>query len=385
MNKKIPELLIIFALFVSPLVHSSIENSFFTRRMWSWCLLISIAIIVFFSTYPFRVQKILSYSIATCGTLIISSFLLATYPVNALGIYVVALVLCVALALHIIVQNNQKYIARFTVLVLACITLYAQWGIAQFIVQHDIGMHKLGESVLHQNTPGVASFYIGSDKFIRAYGPFSHANSFGGVLLIGVILLYKLTDRLHNRLFTNSVFFLLSLGIVVSFSRTALIGLVILSALYVHKKRDILLLPTLCVLLLFGSLIAYRSFDSQGVAAHDRLVGFSWFWQSTSAEQLVRGTGIGNYTSSLTAYLQRKAIDHNSWDRAPIHSVPLLLIAELGLLICLPIFILLTKYVYQNKLWLLAVLLPALILDHYFATQMSPAIFLITSAQLVVQ
>ncbi|MDA1169422.1 MAG: O-antigen ligase family protein [bacterium] len=382
---KLPGLLILIALFVSPLLHNSLENSFQTRRMWSWCLLISIAIIAFFATNPFRVQRISLRIVALVSTIIISSFILAIYPANTLAFYFLTLLLFLALAFKIITQNNIKKKLIITVMLLGFCAIYAQWGIAQFVIQHDLGMSKLGESILNQNTPGVASFYIQSEKYIRAYGPFAHANSFGGVLLVGIVVLYTKLSKLRSRLFVQSIFFILSLGIIASFSRTALIGLAGIVLFFVFKKKISLLLPVVILSLVFTSLLFYRSVDSRGVAVHDRLQGFEWYTGIMSFNVTMHGVGIGNYTSALKTYVIDNRISYDTWDIAPIHSVPLLLLAELGIILFIPLVYFLATYLHAHKLWIFIVLVPALILDHYFVTQLAPSLFFIISAYLVVQ
>ncbi len=376
--------MILFALFVSPLLHNSLENSFQTRRMWSWCLLISLAIIVFFATYPFRVQKIFLRLLVPISLILFSSFFLAIYPVNSLALYFLALILFLSLAYTIVTTNNSKNSLIFSVMLVGFCAIYAQWGIAQFVIQHDLGMSKLGESVLNQNTAGVASFYVNSEKIIRAYGPFAHANSFAGVLLVGMLVLYKRFNELKNRLFTQSILFLLSLGIITSFSRTALFGLVAISIFYMFKKKQTLLIPIVITAIIFASLVFQRSVDTHGVAVYDRLQGFSWYTNVVDAKVLLRGTGVGNYTNALKQYVDASHITYNPWDIAPVHCVPLLLLSELGIIVCTIVIFFLAKYMYTHKLWMYLVLLPTLAFDHYFVTQLAPVLFLIISTRLVV-
>ncbi len=382
MYKRILELLILSALFVLPLSHVSLEDSSATRTMWSWLIVITSILIIFFATYPFRVQKFFPIILALVSTITASSFLLGIYPPQGLGIYIVVLAVLISIGLHPISSRNKNI---FAALLLCCMALYAQWGIAQFIVQHDLGLRRIGESVLTTSIPGIASFYLDSEKFIRAYGPFGHSNSFAGVLLLGILLVYRYEGKLKSPLFLSSITFVISLGIIVSFSRTALAGLALIAILSLYKRRWSLITPVAINALLFIPLFLTRSLDTHGAAVHERLVGLRWLAHMTTIPTLVRGFGIGNYTTALTEYVQNNSIAHNSWDIAPIHSAPLLLIAELGLIVCIPLFLVLIRFVFIKKAWILAALLPALIFDHYFVTQISPLIFLITTARLVVQ
>ncbi|HLC49253.1 MAG TPA: hypothetical protein VJI96_02600 [Candidatus Andersenbacteria bacterium] len=376
MNKKIPELLIIIVLFVSPL----------TRTMWSGLVLIPIILIAFFLAYPFRVQKIFSLILALIGGGVFSSFFLATYPANSIAIYTATLAVCLAIAVQAIIQQKKNKLI-FTIMLLGCFTLYSQWGILQFIVQHDVGMSVIGESILHQNIHGVASFYIGSEKFIRAYGPFSHANIFGGVLLLGIILLYKYQITFKNTFFTQGILFILTLGILVSFSRTALAGLMGIGLFfaYKHKNKLHLLVPILLTAALFIPLISYRSVDSHSTSTSERLIGLGWFENMISIETSIRGLGLGNYPQALMNHLEINAIQHTTWNIAPIHSVPLVLFSELGIIVCTLLIIACIRFRIIQKRLIFIVLIPALLLDHYFVTQLAPFLFLIVSANLVVQ
>jgi hypothetical protein len=384
MYKRILALLTLFTLFISPLVHVSIEDASQTRTTWSWLIGISCIIIAFFATHPFRVQKIFHKILILTAVLGASTFFIAIYPPNAFGLYLVVLAILISVALQHTLSRNPQHKIVFAALILCCLGIYAQWGIAQFIVQHDLGMRRIGESVLTPNLPGIASFYLGSEKFIRAYGPFGHSNSFAGVLLLGIILVYKYGSKFKSSLFLSSILFIISLGIIVSFSRAAILGLVIIGVLSLYKRKGILFIPVAISMVFFIPLLLIRSLDTHGAAAHERLLGLEWLVSMMNVQALIRGFGIGNYTNALTHYIQTNSISHNPWDIAPIHSVPLLLISELGLIISIPLFLLLFRYVIAHKLWILIALLPALLFDHYFATQLSPFIFLITTARLVV-
>ncbi len=382
MYKKILPLLIFSGLFFSPLLHISIENSSATRTTWSGLILIMIALIAFFSSHHFRVQpKLLLLSAVIAA----SSFFLATYSAQPLSILLLLLITLICIGMEAILRADHATKVIFACLLLGCFSLYAQWGIAQFIVQHDLGMRVIGESRIGANISGVASFYIGSEKFIRAYGPFGHSNSFAGALLLGVIILYKHRDKLRNSLFFQGLLFILSLGIVVSFSRTALAGLGGLLLLFTYRRKWHLCAPLIITCLLFIPLLTIRSLDTHGAAGHERLLGIHWFTQMLSMPSVIGGFGIGNYTTALTNYLYSNQIIHNPWDVAPVHSVPLFLFAELGIIAFSFLLFFSMRFIVIRKAWILIVLLPALLLDHYFATDFSSIILLITTARIVVQ
>ncbi len=66
-------------------------------------------------------------------------------------------------------------------------------GIAQFVVQHSLGLFLLKESLVGQGISGVAKIIANHHSLIRAYGLFPHPNLLGGFLFFSIIvtMLYK--------------------------------------------------------------------------------------------------------------------------------------------------------------------------------------------------
>jgi hypothetical protein len=66
-------------------------------------------------------------------------------------------------------------------------------GIAQFIAQYSLGLFWLKESLIGPDIAGVAKIIINYQPFIRAYGLFPHPNILGGFLFFSIIvtMLYK--------------------------------------------------------------------------------------------------------------------------------------------------------------------------------------------------
>ncbi len=384
-HNKRTELLIFTALLVSPLIHASTESIELSRTMWSCFIVISIALITFFYSYQFRVQSFFSAISFTTALLTVGLLSMQLYPIRPLALYYILIGSALSYAIFYIYKKGHAQKTAYVVVIIGCIALYSQWGIAQFIVQQDIGLVRIGESTISPNISGVASFYWESKKFIRAYGPFAHANSFGGVILLGITLLFIHRKTIRDPLFNRTILFILSLGLLTSFSRAALLGGAYIFAAWVWKNRSVTLVPIAIAILLFTPLLFFRSVDSHGVAAEDRQTGLIWFMNISSVQSIFRGFGIGNYSYALQEFLTTNAIPHDSWDIAPIHSVPLLLLAELGIgltSLCLGGLYLFWK---RYKPWPLLALAPALILDHYFATQLAPTVFLIVSSLSVVQ
>lgn len=256
--------------------------------------------------------------------------------------------------------------------VLALLALHAQWGIAQFIFQHDLGFQRSGESVLSAQTVAVAKFSVGSNKVIRAYGPYLHANVFGGMMLIGLLLTASYAPPLWKR-YLSAVFIV---AIILSFSRAAYVGVLLIPLVTraVPWRRFGIGIGITC--LVITPLVVIRFSDPADRAISERLRGYAWAAKIITHQGVVQGLGIGNYPVTLRAYLQDSHIPFQPWELAPVHSVPLLLIAELGLIPALGFLGAVAVIRSRRQLLLLIPLVPSLLLDHYFMTDITPAAML---------
>ncbi|HLD25738.1 MAG TPA: hypothetical protein VJC05_01695 [Candidatus Andersenbacteria bacterium] len=261
------------------------------------------------------------------------------------------------------------------------LSLHAQWGIAQFILQRDIGLYLFGESRLSTSVNGVAKFSVGDEKMIRAYGPYRHANTFGGMMVLGIVLLIffaQRRDRSLYHVFFLMLFFLMLLGLLVSFSRTAYLAATVPVLLAVQRWRSgalKLALLLLTVVVLFSPLLISRSRDPADVSASERRQGWKWSW-SIIMQGSSREAHYEPYRVALERYLTEAEIAHHPWQIDYVHSVPLLLAAEVGLgpaiILLLGIVVMIVYYWREGSVWF-AWLLPLLLLDHYMLTQADAA------------
>ncbi len=276
---------------------------------------------------------------------------------------------------------------------LGMILLWAQWGAAQFVMQADVGFNLAGESDISTLHIGVAKFSSGNQKILRAYGPFLHANTFGGVTLLGTLLLLlffsqgkKFFSKNESHFFLSALI-ILEIALLASFSRSAIVGAVAAGAIWLiifrGHWRKVSLLSGI-VFLVFSPLLFFRSFDAESVALAERIDGFTW-WKGVLGDQNSwRGMGLGGYNQSLEIYLKKYGTQVKPWQLAPVHSVPLLAWVELGRAWSVLILALTLGFVVWRRrqflpwffLGLLPVL-PPLLLDHYFFTQPGPMALLL--------
>lgn len=278
---------------------------------------------------------------------------------------------------------------RLALLAVDVLVLHALWGTYQFATQRPVGVHLLGETRLSAQTPGVAKFFTSSGKLVRAYGPYPHPNPFGGMLVIGLILLVLAARRMPRSVLVHLLFWL-SLGVIISFSRAAWAGGVLSLLWFWYQRRRLrrFLLPVLLAGVVCLPLVGARLFDAQDAAREERLDGIRWtidLLRETGAWTF--GLGSGNFLVSLAGYLTARGVSFQPWQLDYVHSVPLLLFASVGwtgmLVVAVWLWI-----VYRQRprgLLYLLPLLPVLLFDHYFVTQPAPAIGLLLAGMLALE
>lgn len=225
-------------------------------------------------------------------------------------------------------------------------------------------------------------------KLIRGYGPYVHPNVLAGGLLIGLSALLCLVLRREHEVYTVLGFWLL-LGVAVSFSRAgwAGAGLWFLLCNYLGWRRLVsprfvrrMWLFALVLLLLFSPLILGRIRDLNDRALLERERGVRFAVALLEEQPWWRGVGLGNYERALQEYVTREGIDRAPWEVAPVHSAPLLVLAEWGVVLG-GLLLLLCVWGVGRLLGagalFLAPLVPGLLLDHYFVTQPVMLVYLL--------
>lgn len=272
---------------------------------------------------------------------------------------------------------------------LGVIVLQAQWGLFQFVVQRDLGMYLLGETRLEVSGPGIAKFAVPEGRLIRGYGPYPHANNFGGAMMVGIVCAMMLASATSPALRKSETFFLavtffLFLGLLVSFSRAAYAGAglaLIFGWFFVTRRVKHWLTPLLISLLVFMPLLMSRASDGADVAVSERLLGYRWAFEIINGQGLWQGAGLGNYEEVLRFFLVRSSTEFEEWQVAPVHSVPLLLAVEAGII---PTLLLigglgcgiLHLWLRRGRRWMgmtLLSILPLALFDYYLLREIAPA------------
>jgi O-antigen ligase len=206
-------------------------------------------------------------------------------------------------------------------------------AVGQFLNQHDLGLHALGELHLDPHLPGASVLWAKGSCWLRAYGLTGHPNNLGATMAILILWLFPYLEQAHG---WRRVGLLLSLsvgclGLLVSFSRASWIAFLIGLALWLHRGTRREGFRWALLLLFGGGLWFYRDlvvarFFSPDIPTEARSL-YERLRDGYLALQLVasypwRGVGLGNYLA-VARSLQPDAF--------VVHNVSLLIAAELGL------------------------------------------------------
>ncbi len=231
-------------------------------------------------------------------------------------------------------------------------------GITQYVLQRDVGIRWIGETLLGTDMRGVAVFYdLAQVKILRAYGTLPHPNILAAYLILASWVfawLYLRHDTRRYRAVWAGAGALLLVGLYLTYSRTMIAAWVLASAGIVasvmtprisHAWQNIMpiraRMKAILVFVAFVSVIfsvcqwhrivARMSISSDDEAVHMRILYNKDAASSGSGSALSlnwTGVGIGNFTTWLSGYdksLQR-------FQYQPVHNVFLLVYSELGIL-----------------------------------------------------
>jgi len=266
-------------------------------------------------------------------------------------------------------------------------------GVWQFVTQSTFDSVLFGLSdhpVLQSGTSVVASPEAG--RWLRAYGPMSHPNVFGGYGVISFVFLLSLVsvkvkkDTLVRHVLYPAACILIVASLFFTFSRSAWIAFAIVIFLYccvALRERSFsfknyrvrvmgygvlaaIVLSTLFIPLVQTRILGGSTHETRSTT--ERVNGYSEALDVFRSHPF-DGVGVGNYTNTLVVNSPnaRKYV----WAYQPVHNVGLLFLAELGILgvvllgaIMVTLFRLQKEHMYSIVLFALP-LVPLLLFDHY--------------------
>lgn len=233
-------------------------------------------------------------------------------------------------------------------------------ALIQFFQQHEVGLRWMGEMVRDAYVPGCIVVQVGPQLWLRAAGLSSSPNALGGFLVVAVLLLvgYVLSRRRRDRKRTvllGALMTVLTAAMLSTFSRASWLGLAVglsLISCAVWRKSsrqtraELIAVASLLIAVTLAFAIAYWPLFSVrfvGTAAtlwpqaytanmtEQANIAQREHYQSIAMDLWMSspwlGVGLGN--SSLAALLRFPPLPGET-SHAPVHSVPLLLLVELG-------------------------------------------------------
>lgn len=236
-------------------------------------------------------------------------------------------------------------------------------ALMQFLGGSSVGLQFLGESKLVAGFYGSSSVVFYENNYLRGYGTFAHPNILGAFLLLMLIILYRINFK--NKLLP---FLIIFVGVLLTFSRMAIIMYLIFLLLMIYEKfkqrfkiKNIKIknanINKLNSFAVFGFLSRFTSiFDIENSSVSER-IKLVKVAISLLKENFLIGVGSGNFIKEMgekAIYIIITNTGNILFE--PVHNIFLLLLVENGvvfggLIIFLITYLLIRvlKTVFQEK------------------------------------
>ena len=237
--------------------------------------------------------------------------------------------------LYLMVVNRVLRQEQIVLCILFGLCFQAFVALYQYILQGSIGLKFLGEAQVTPATLGVAKIDIGSQKILRAFGTMPHANVLGGLLFMGIMYAAALVKK--YRWIVGGVLFLLAVGLLFTFSRSAFFALVAGFLIYISIQNSkivfkyIVLACSIFVFLIFvfglENIVVSRLMFEDQASTQERAM-----YLSIGKNMLIDhplGVGLGAFTLNMQDYTTTKL---TPWLFQPVHNIYVLMADELGIL-----------------------------------------------------
>lgn len=242
----------------------------------------------------------------------------------------------IALFLYLALLQTRFPIERTVAIFLGGLSIHALIGALQVLHQGPLGLP--GELIPVWDPNRVASIHVGNQWSLRAYGLTFHPNVLGGFMVVGLILGLPML----RRTWTIPFWMLLWMGLFLSFSRSAWLATALVLPLVagglIWQRREmrrpflIAFILAIVILITFGLLqfdqvqtrLSLITSDSERASwtARGELIATALHAITTRPWT---GLGAGNFPLAASmANIQE--VPH------PVHNIPLLLAAEIGIL-----------------------------------------------------
>lgn len=309
-------------------------------------------------------------------------------------------------------KNIHLYSGIYNILLVSGI-FQAILAIAQFYKQSSLGIKFIEAGKYFPGAPGVATFLMGDDKIMRAYGSFPHPNILAGFLLLAIFCFYALwLKKRINPIFMMG-FFVLVFGLFTTFSRESIFTFLFISFVFFlvrffqlrilkNTEERLMAGKKLVVLVLFfivscviSSVILLPYVKSRffTISLKEEAIDLRFFYNKMAIQMIkekpILGIGIGsfvnyshNYPAFLRAASKMAGVDSKEipdWIFQPVHNIYLLIVSEIGIFgfLFFALFILIKIFKSAKTSPMLFLFVAFLIIglsDHYFWTLQSGGI-----------
>ncbi len=301
--------------------------------------------------------------------------------------YVVQILLAIAFAL--LLRENKISLANIACVLgvaglVQSLMIFWQWGTQSIFANVWLGIsEKLPE------TSGVAVVLADGERWLRAYGTFTHPNIAGGFLVIAMVSVSWLV--LHTasraRILYIALLPILLFALGFTFSRSAWLAMVcgvsvVLMYAFFQKTSVRKIIATLTIIVLSSGLFIWSHYNlvASRIAPTTVLEQRSLNERVGSAHEVVDristspllGTGLGTYT--LVSSQQNS--NQPAWTYQPAHVMWLLMLSEIGIVGVLLFIVLVMSAMWRNRnnglvVGIVIMLCVISLFDHYLWTSWS--------------
>jgi len=287
--------------------------------------------------------------------------------------------------LYIYVSKNAHIFKNLYNVLIVSAVFQSILAIAQFFKQSSLGLKFIEAGQYLPGAPGVATFIMGDDKIMRAYGGFPHPNVLAVFLLFGIFCFYYLwisnviKGKFRYMLYVMC-YMLCVFALFLTFSRGPILIFLIISFLFLivrffqlrklyHTEERLLAgkkLMILAVIFVFSCLISivvlspYLKSRFFTISLQEEAIDLRFFYNKMAVSMIkdkpLLGIGIGNFVNfshNYPAFLRAAAKLAASggltggqvpeWIYQPTHNIYLLIASEIGILGALIFLIFLFK------------------------------------------
>lgn len=287
------------------------------------------------------------------------------------------------LGLGIFVWNHKGFLkAQLWRTSLSCMLLF-QSGLAlyQFFTQSSfLGYIFLGEPNFKLTLGLATTILANGSELILPYGTTAHPNILGGVLAIGLLLLFQSSKKISFVTFSIGILTLFALFLTQSWSAWLTLGMGIFFLLLTHFQPNAVVSKKVMVTIFTGSMLimpivihvlARHYPQNLSLTRRDVLNSAALsVWQKSP----LWGTGLNTFTIDLENTAQSREVVNFI---QPVHHLGLLLLSEIGLLGLALILILFVQLKTKKVSGFVLILLPLLTLDHYLLTTQTGLLVLV--------